>query len=140
MKRSFKTLSRWSIRVVAIVTVIAFPALAVFDRFSPWTPAVEAFSAYTGQTRVCIGVGTSSVSTPTARHATVWREFFLFPQVLTAPHIITVTLTDDAAVVVSEDRFAFLFTFAIFIVALIYCVRLVQVRASNRYAQSTGST
>lgn len=132
-----KTVFRWWLRFVAVGLVVGFPALAVFDRFSPWPTAVEALSADSRQSRVCIGYGTHSERTPTASYSSVQRSFLLIPRALTSPSIITVTATDGAAVVVTESRFTFWFVVAIYLIALIFCVRLFRAIISTRHAQST---
>ena len=134
-----KTIFQWSLRLIAFCVVVGFPALAVFDRFSPWLPAVEALSVYSGQSRVCVGYGTDSERTATSSHSTVQRSFFLMPRALTSPSIITITATDGGAAVISESRFAFWFVVAIYLIALSFCRRLVRGMISTCNAQSTGN-
>ena len=138
--RLLKTLFRWWLSAVAICCVVGLPALALYDRLSPWPPAIEALSAYSGQNRFCVGSGTDSEWTPTASHLSIQRSYILVPRAFASPSVITVISTDHAPAVVSESPGTFWFVIAIYSVALFFCVRLIRGIISTRYAQSTGMT
>ena len=129
----------WMLQAAAVCLVIVFPALAAFDRISPWPPAVEALSAYPGQSRICVGYGMDSEWTPTASHSSVQRSFLLLPRALTSPSIIFVTVTDGAAAVTSESRFTFWFALAVYLIALIFSVRIIRSIISWRRARTVGN-
>jgi hypothetical protein len=116
----------WGLRMAAVCLVVSLPLMVVWDRFSPWPPAIQALSAYPGQSRLCVGSGSDNEETPTGSQASVQRSFVLFPRALTSPTIITVTSTDGAEPVVEESHLAFWFLFVIQTVALFFCVRLIR--------------
>jgi hypothetical protein len=118
---------RFGLRITPVCVVSALPTLAIFDRFNPWRPAVNALSAYSGQRRVCVGVGGHHTRTSAGTYSSVERSFVLFPQVLTSPSIITVSVADGAPGVVTESRFAFWLVAAIYITALVLSARFVRV-------------
>ena len=116
--------------------VVALPLMAVWDRYSPWPPAVEALLAFPGQGRVCVGSGSDNEEAPTGSHVAVQRSFVLFPKALTSPSIITVTSTDGGEPVVDESQMAFWFLFVIQGAALFFCVRLFQGWMSKAHPKS----
>jgi hypothetical protein len=128
------------LRATAFCFVVGLPVLGVFDRFSPWPPAIDALSAYSGQSRVCVGYSTDHEWTSTASHSSVQRSYLLFPRALSSPSIISVTVTDGSAAVVTESRFGLWFFVAIYVSALFYCLRLLRVWSAKRHAQSTADT
>jgi hypothetical protein len=113
----------WGLRITPVCFVIALPALALFDHFSPWPPAIQALSVYSGQSRVCVGYASNTERTATVSHSLAERSFLLFPRALTSPSIITVTATDGASIKIDESSSAFWFLFVIYTVAVIFCVR-----------------
>lgn len=128
----------WGLRIAAVCLVVALPAVVAFDRFSPWPPAIQALSAYPGQSRICVGYGSDSEWTPSGSRSSIQRSFLLFPRAVKSPSIITITSTDGAAATVDESSFAFWFLFAFYAVALFFCIRLIRVITSIRHAKSAG--
>ena len=128
----------WGLRIVPVCFVIALPALALFDRFSPWPPAIEALSTYSGQSRVCVGYGSDTERTGTASHWSVQRSFLLFPRALTSPSIITVAATDGTSVSIAESVLAFWVLVVIYTVSVIFSVHFFRCIFTARHSQSTG--
>ena len=124
----------WGLRIAPICLVIALPAVALFDRFSPWPAAIDALSAYPDQTRICIGFGGEGHSTAAGYSSSVQRAFVLVPRALTLPIVVFVTSTDGAAPTIEQSRFAFWFAAILYIIAAVVVVRQFQAYRATRHA------
>jgi hypothetical protein len=111
----------WGLRIAPGCFVIVVPAVALYDQFSPWPPAMEALSAYPKQMRFCVGLSTESRRAPTDYHSRIQRSFVLLPRAFTLPSLVTITSADSARPIVEESRLGFWVGASGYISMLIIC-------------------
>jgi len=130
----------WFVRIIPFCIVLGLPVVMVYDRFRPWPVALNALTAYPGQSRMCIGNSSSSDEKPDGYHWSVQRAFILFPRVLSSPSVIFVTTTESVAAKIEESRFAFWFFFVCYGLIVIYCIRRVRILRSIHHTASNATT
>ena len=129
----------WGLRIAPLCFVLVVPAVALYDQLSPWPPAIDALSAFPGQTRICVGLGSESRRTPTDYHSLIERSFVLMPRAFSVPSIISITSTDSAAPIVEESRSGFWFGAAGYICMLAIFGWQIRRFFSTGHSQSTGN-
>lgn len=115
---SFSRLSKYA-KYGMPVCLLLYLLLPLYGLLSPWPPAEQALSIYSGQKPIMVGFSYNDHFSSNIETKRISRSYILFPMVLSEPMIVTVLQVNETGTVVSSSGYDFIFYVVWFVIFLV---------------------